>query len=135
MKGGGIATFKRALVGLKDLPSVVLEDMSADIAKDMQSNYAQGKDPYGVAWKARKRAYPWPIMRKSGKLYRSLDITVSGPSLIVKRGNGAAYGAFHQSGTKHLPVRLIIPNHSKGLPQSWRKFFHQRVAKRYKAMF
>lgn len=135
MKGGGIATMKRAMAGLKDLPEKVLNDMADDIEKEMQSLYASGKDPYGSPWKARKKSYPWAIMRKSGKLFRSLKVSVEGTGLTVQRGAGAPYGAFHQSGTKNLPQRLIIPIHSRGLPLSWRKYFRTRVARRWKALF
>ena len=131
----GIASFTRSISGLSQLPAEVAQDLAKDITTDLQKKYASGQDPYGKTWPRRKNNYPWPILRKSGKLFNSLEVSVSGGKVIVLRGRGATYGQFHQTGTKHLPVRLIIPINGKGVPTSWNPLFLKRVQARFKKLF
>lgn len=129
----GISSFSRSVAGLKGLADKVAEDLQKDIADDLQQKFRSGKDPYGTAWKRRKHQYAHPILRKSGNLYRSLDVDTQGSKVIVKRT--AAYGSYHQSGTKRLPIRLIVPIQARGTPTSWNPFFRKRVARQFKKLF
>lgn len=132
----GITSFSRSISGISKLAEDVATDLAADIKDDLQKKYAAGKDPYGEAWTPRRKQQPWPIMRRSGALYRSLEASVNGPKIIVLRGRGAEYGAFHQRGTRRgLPVRLIIPINGRGVPDSWNPLFQKRVSARFKKLF
>jgi phage gpG-like protein len=41
-------------------------------------------------------------------------------------GSNVKYGAFHQTGTKHMPKRAMVPD-GADLPESWTNAFHETV--------
>ena len=132
-KGSGITTFVRSLKGLKQLAPNVAEELADDIYKDLQQKYGRRLDPYGNRWRPRKIPQPWPLMKRSGRLYGSLNTAVRGSSIIATRK--APYARFHQTGTKHLPIRLVVPSAKRGIPKSWNKLFRRRVARQFKRFF
>ena len=61
----------------------------------------------GATWVARQRTYPWPILRKTGALMRSVFSRMNDGRLMVAAQ--ARHAIFHQKGTKKgLPARPIV---------------------------
>jgi phage gpG-like protein len=88
----------------------------------IRRQFAQGLDPYGRQWRALKPATiakgrrP-PPLTDSGKLAGGTGAKV-GPAGITLTV-GAKYGVFHQTGTRNMAARRILP--AFGLPAAWRK--------------
>lgn len=131
----GITAFQHSIAALPQLGADVADDIAKDIAVDLQKKYSAGKNPYGAAWKPRKHRYPWKILHKTGKLYRSLEVKADNGAITITRGRGLKYGGFHQHGTAYLPVRLIVPISSKGLPKETIDAFLKRVKQRFAKLF
>lgn len=96
-------------------------------------------------WEPRKYKYPWPLMRKTNKLYRSLtNKTKAGGAIRVANahfmefGTSVPYAKYHQTGTermgKHMVMRWpltevrkynrIMQDYLAGKkPKGWRRFF------------
>jgi phage gpG-like protein len=124
---GGSATFARQLRGSKGAAKRVAKRVvkKGDIKAYLQKNYIAGKDPYSHTWKKRKGSYPWPIMRRTGQLYKSLKVGSTGPVVWVKRaGSGVDY---HQSGTKYMAQRLVVPIVKKGMPKRIQKTINKEA--------
>jgi phage gpG-like protein len=88
------------------------------ITKALKKEFASGNDPHGRKWKKLATGKP-SHLTLSGKLRRG---TRAAPMPGGRKGLriilGAKYGAFHQTGTRHMPARRILPD--KGMPASWR---------------
>jgi len=101
-------------------------------AKETERLIADGfkneKSPYGRKWPARKdpRSGSHPILDKSGRLKRSWSVKHEEPRILI-RTTGVDYAKYHQSGTRRMPARRMIPEGK--LPPKWAKLIGARVAR------
>ncbi len=72
--------------------------------KQIDANFERGGGGFG-AWKARKKSYPWRILRKTGRMRHGFKGAVDKDSLTVS--NDTKYFRFHQLGTRKLPKRKM----------------------------
>lgn len=72
--------------------------------REIDSNYNSRGSLFG-GWKRRKRAYPHPILSKTGRMKRSFRSDVREQSVEIS--NDARYFRFHQLGTRKLPKRKM----------------------------
>lgn len=74
-------------------------------------NFTTSGLPVG-GWKPRERPQTWPIMRKSGELFRSLSSLHGPPNEIGAKsatfGTNVSYAKFHQDGTSRMAKRQIV---------------------------
>lgn len=127
-------TFKIALNGLTTVinhpgvqaatdPNVMRERLGIlgrRYTRMVDQQFSAGVDPYGVAWV--------PSKKKSGKtlidtttMRRSFTFATEGNDTLRIGTSGPAgnYAGFHQTGTKKLPRRLMVPIAEQGLPPVW----------------
>ncbi len=115
---------------LSQVPDAAAPEAATAITAELQAEFKGGKDPYGKAWAALKpstlatgRKPPpltgWTTKLRDGTLARA--VRGVGIQLLA----GAAYGAFHQSGTKNMAARPIFPY--GGLPKAWNAAIAQAV--------
>jgi phage gpG-like protein len=82
-----------------------------ELRKANAENFTKNGLPSG-GWNPRTRDYAWPIMRKSGALFRSLTSLNGAPNEIHKThayfGTKVEYAKFHQYGTTRMPARKVV---------------------------
>lgn len=82
-----------------------------ELRKANAENFTKNGLPSG-GWSPRTRDYAWPIMRKSGKLFRSLASLNGSPNEIHSNyanfGTKVEYAKFHQYGTTRMPARKVV---------------------------
>jgi phage gpG-like protein len=82
-----------------------------ELAKANAENFTAHGLPAG-GWSPRTREYGWPILRKSGALFRSLS-SLRGPGNQVSLthayfGTDIEYAKFHQYGTRKMAARKVV---------------------------
>ncbi len=105
------------LARLDVLPRKVAEIAVPEITKALQREFAQGADPYGRKW--RKLATGKPShLTESGRLRKGTRAApLPGRRAGVRILLGAKYAVFHQTGTRRMPARKILPE--RGMPAAW----------------
>jgi len=76
------------------------------IIKEFKQNFDTAGSTLGKKWAPRKRSYPWPILRKSGKLKATWSDNIQSLSMVIS--NPVKYAKYHHFGTFRLPVRAIV---------------------------
>jgi len=101
----------------------LLETMSRQMAEEtvglIKDQHRTETDPYGAGWQPKKVPDRRKILSgKTSRLKNGWHVSRAG-----KRGFTVApsvtYAAYHQSGTRRMPVRLLVPTKAKGLPKPW----------------
>lgn len=133
----GLGQLEKHLAALASIPSKVSREVADGITEQLQTEFKQGTDPYGKAWKPlqpstlKSGRHP-PPLTDSGKLR---DGTVAQPmqgagvSIVL----GAPYGVFHQYGTPKMAARPILP--TKGMPKSWSAIIRTAASRLLKKAF
>lgn len=115
------AALKQAIDDVKDL-TVPLTLITKDWFQSNKAiftlkgpgKYVDLSEKYKKA-KQKKVGFVYPILRRSGLLEssitnpadtNSINLIINGQTLIL--GTKVSYAAYHQFGTKHLPVRPVI---------------------------
>lgn len=81
--------------------------------------------PDGARWDARKPPTgTWPLLEKSGRMRKEYHISATATGVAVT--SNTPYAGFHQTGTKNMPARRVLPE--AGLPQTWRDQIDEAVA-------
>lgn len=82
-----------------------------ELQKANTANFIASGLPVG-GWAPRSQPYAWPIMRKSGQLFRSLTSLRGSPNDIGRTtaifGTNVEYAKYHQRGTWKMPKRLVV---------------------------
>lgn len=127
---GKVDRFIKALTSLADTRT--LTALSKNMAEEALSLVADGfraqSDPYGRGWRPKKRPDGRAILVRQGRLRRSWHISkVTARDFTVSAS--VTYAKFHQSGTRHMEARRMVPSPGK-LPPKWRAAF-QEMAKEF----
>lgn len=122
-------TFRRAL----------LEEIGDRAVSLVEDEFIRSQDPYGNKWAAhtlprtkggvlkRPRTITTSrILYKSGALAKTIKYKITNETIHLF--SPMKYSQFHQTGTKHVPQRLIFPESLLGLPDSWRSAFDQAAS-------
>lgn len=117
--------FKQLLARLSELkavPSRCAKAASVSIAKLIDREFDEGADPYGEGWadlaeSTLSRGRHPPPLTDNRELRDSISVRPTASSGIEIR-IGSPYATFHQTGTKNMPKRAILPDQSE-LPESW----------------
>lgn len=82
-----------------------------ELEKANAANFTAAGLPVG-GWAPRQQPYAWPIMRKTGALFRSLTSLRGAPNDIGRTtaifGTNVEYAKFHQRGTSQMPKRMVV---------------------------
>jgi len=107
---------------LSTVPSRVAKAAAAIIAQRIAEQFDNGADPYGRSWSPLRPATlakgrrP-PPLTDSGTMRSSVRVVpLRGAGIEITIG--APYAHFHQTGTKHMVERSILPDGSE-LPEEW----------------
>ena len=110
------------LAELEGLPSRITSEVAGAINAEIGKQFADGNNAYGNAWKP---LLPQTVKRKGGdaRILRRTDALSEATRATPTSGSGIEiesldYGSFHQSGTKRMVARKILPDGS-ALPKSW----------------
>jgi hypothetical protein len=121
---------------MSQVPRRVAVIAAPEITKLLQKQFATGTDPYGRPWRPLKPATlakgrrPPPLtdsgaMRR-GTVARAAPGGRAGIRLLV----GKRYGFFHQSGTRYMAARRILPQN--GLPYAWSRVLAEASKKAFR---
>lgn len=110
----------QAVEELQQVPSRVSRAGSERIQTLIAQQFVAQTDPYGNAWAPHKPSTvkelgSHSILSLTGALSNVEVKPMSGAGIQITLG--ASYGAFHQTGTRNMAARPILPN--AGLPDSW----------------
>jgi hypothetical protein len=109
---------------LSDVPARTAAIAAPKLDRLVQQQFANGADPYGRPWAPLKaatiaRGRRPPPLTDTRKLRDGTGVKVRpGKRAGLVMRIGASYGAFHQTGTRYMTARRIMPQH--GLPREWR---------------
>lgn len=108
---------------LADVPSRAARQAAEGIDEAIQRQFDDGVDPYGAAWEPLAES---TIARTPDREGGPLDNTgAMRAGIVVAPSSGAGiaitfdadYAQYHQTGTKSMPARKILPEEE--LPEEW----------------
>lgn len=120
-----IGNLARNLRKLGDVPSRIAKRVADGITEELEHQFDTGTDPYGNAWAAiadatlRRRSYSKsriPLTDSGAMAAKTYAKPLPGKGVAVVV---AAPGAIHQTGSKFMPARKILPD--RGLPEIWKR--------------
>jgi hypothetical protein len=118
---------ERTLAELDQLPRRLAIAVAPMITKELQKEFENGNDPYGRRWAKLSTGKP-SFLTLSRKLRNKTKAApMPGGRAGIRILLGARYAIFHQTGTRYMPARKILPE--RGMPSAWRTAI-QREAKR-----
>jgi len=106
-------------VGNGELNKTISQQCAQAAVTEVALGFTESRDPYGAGWAALKKRQGKPL-RDTGRLgnsFQAKSITESGFTV----GSNVVYGGYHQSGTKRMTARPMVPGH--GLPEQWAESF------------
>jgi hypothetical protein len=110
------------LEGLRDLVPEIALEASIEIFETIDSSFTLGADPYGETWAPlapatiAKGRTP-PPLTDTGAMREGLRVSVTQDAIVASLPDPAGY---HQTGTRHMPARPVLPDDARGLPDAWR---------------
>lgn len=112
------------LAELTEIPSRISAEVASEINDGLSAQFDSGVNAYGTPWKPLK---PSTVMRKRGdaRILRRTDELSAETRAVPAGGAGITiesldYGTFHQTGTRNMVARKILPDGS-ALPPPWEK--------------
>jgi phage gpG-like protein len=93
----------------------ILLNVAEEVIELVREGFDNQADPYGAGWAATQRG--GRILADSGRLKSSWHRRSLTPQRVVV-GSGVTYGRYHQSGTRRMPQRAMVPY--RGMPAEWK---------------
>lgn len=92
----------------------LMGQVGEELVELVREGFERQADPYGAPWA--------PLKRRSGRILQDtgrlrMFFVRSKSASMVRVGTPAFYGRFHQTGTKHMPARKMVPDGA--LPGAW----------------
>lgn len=125
----------RMIVRVRNLPARMLQSVTEAampaIAREIDREFAGGRDPYGKQWAALQpatlRKHGPPPLTDSGAMHRGAQVTTPGRGQLRIRIDSPAQ--HHQWGFRNarrrVPARRLVPQIH--LPASWRTAIEEAV--------
>jgi hypothetical protein len=109
----------------------IADGMSDAALALVAESFGREADPFGKAWKPRKVSTNRPILRgKTNRLVRWRKAFVNQHGYRIS--STAPYAGYHQSGTRHMPARKMVP--TGRLPPKWASEFRGVFIRRMHAL-
>lgn len=93
------------------------------------------RDPYGKAWKAKKHDDGRKVLHGETTRLRNGWHVVR----VNKHGfsvhPSVLYAAFHQTGTRKMDARMMVPSKSRGMPREWKETFVEVAQETFRETF
>lgn len=111
-----------AIARLGDL-TPMMADVGEMLVNSLDRGFRDQVDPYQNSWaklasstlrQKVKRKRILKINQSTGILRASLSYQASGDRVVV--GFGVNYARYHQTGTRRMPKRQLLPDAARGLP-------------------
>lgn len=112
---------------LKKLPVVVQAEYSTTVAQfvdELKKTHNKEQDPFGTPWSEPEEPKVNPILKKSGRLYKSYKALTDKKNGTTVLKNTAKYAGIHQKGSGNIAQRTLLPEFkgsSAFLPKVWEK--------------
>ncbi len=128
----GVAALRsvsRMLRQLSKVPAKASRDAAKEIKARIRQEFATGTDPYGNAWAPLRPAtlakgrQP-PPLTDTGEMASVTVEPAAKAGIVISLG--ADYSRFHQTGTRNMAARPILPDH-RGLPDTWRRSIEDAI--------
>lgn len=122
--------FDPLAVRLRQLTSGRIRQAAAGAIRDtveilIDERFEARAAPSGARWETRKPPTgSWPLLEKSGRMRKEYHVTATAAGVTVT--NKVPYAGFHQTGTKNMVARKVLPD--AGLPPAWRDRIDSAVA-------
>lgn len=107
---------KVAALGSDRAKRAVLSNVGEEAIELIREGFDDEADPYGSRWASTQRG--GKILQDTGRLRSSWHRRSLSSSQVVV-GSGVKYGSYHQSGTRRMARRAMVP--FRGTPGPWRK--------------
>lgn len=101
---------------VEQVKRAVMKNIAEEALELVQEGFEKEQAPSGRAW-ARLKSRSGRILQDTGRL-RSSFHRKNVSSVSVTIGPGVSYATFHQSGTKRMVARPMVPEGS--LPAKWK---------------
>lgn len=111
-----IADFEK--VGGGSHMPILATNLGQEAVTQVQLGFQASKDPYGAGWAPLKRRAGQPL-RDTGRLANSFTFEASPTQVRV--WTNVAYAGYHQTGTKKMVARKMVPDDD--LPLAWEQAF------------
>lgn len=103
------------------LPERIADEAADLIADAVDEQYALGVDPYGEPWAPLAQATldkgrEEPPLTDTHEMRDHTTVTAHGNEIVMRVPDP---GGFHQTGTKHMPAREVLPTDAKGMPPAY----------------
>lgn len=95
----------------------LLEDVGQYLVSMIDAGFRKEVDPYNKKWQPlspatisekERKGYPLKILTRTGKMRSSVRYIVKGRSVQIIVDS--SYATFHQTGTRKMPKRQILPD-------------------------
>jgi hypothetical protein len=117
----------------------LLVKMSRDMAEEALNLTKEGwrkqANPYGKRWKAKKK-------RDGRQVLVGRTARLKGGWYVRKANRGGftiapsvGYAGYHQTGTKWMDQRMMVPSAERGLPSEWRDSMNEIIGDHFAAHF
>ena len=111
----GLALVRANLARLARVPAQAAQSVARGLTAELQRQFAEGHDPYDRAWKPKKSGKGRTLVRSGSLAGSAVARPMAGAG--VRIGPFPSYASFHQTGTKKMVARPILPY--GGLPARW----------------
>jgi hypothetical protein len=118
---GGLADAVTKIGALEGLPDRIADRLPAEFSALLDEQFSTGVDPYGDPWApladstiATGRSPP--PLTDTGAMHASAVVSASGGVVTMSVDDPAG---FHQTGTRNMPAREVLPTDARGLPPAY----------------
>lgn len=127
--------WEKAFASADKLLGTMSRDMAEELVGLVKERWRKQADPYGQKWKPKKKRDGRQIL--VGKTAR-----LKGGWHVKRASRGGFtiapsvdYAGFHQTGTKFIPPRRMVPTKARGLPREWRNNLNEIIQDHFAAHF
>lgn len=100
------------------ITKMILKGLNDSLKKIIAREFRLTIDPHEKKWKRKKIPNGKPTLIDTGRMRRSFRYIATADKINIR--NNCPYFVFHQTGTKHMPKRQMLPKTDK-LTKSWRQ--------------
>jgi hypothetical protein len=124
--------FARALRELAKVPSAIAAPVAHALTARMRRDFRSGQDAYGRAYAplapaSLARGRTPPPLRKYARFANVTPLPSVGVAMLVTHPQAG----FHQTGTTHMPKRIVVPDGV--VPAEWRRIIDREFKRAVKA--
>lgn len=129
-----LSRFADKLEKATDAKRDILRSLAEESITLTADTFKAQRGPYGGKWKAKKRPDGRAILTgPTGVLRNSWHLSVGHDWFRIAAG--VAYAKYHQSGTRKMVARVMLPLKARGIPPKWMRAFRSTVDEALRTLF